>query len=111
MTRPTDPTRRSLALPGLAVVSASAAQDEGLLASGYRTADRLLRRLLLAHLLLVLALVPLHDTWRAALLAGVPLIGLGWFVAWRWEGRPVARFALATALLSISAVIIHQSGG
>ncbi|HVH12191.1 MAG TPA: methyl-accepting chemotaxis protein, partial [Longimicrobium sp.] len=85
--------------------------DEGLLATGYRTADRLLRRLLLAHLLLVLALVPLHDTWRAALFAGVPLMGLGWFVAWRWEGRPVARFTLAAALLGVSALIIHQSGG
>ncbi|HYW11519.1 MAG TPA: methyl-accepting chemotaxis protein [Longimicrobium sp.] len=111
MIYPSDPARQILPLPGFSVVSAPQEHREGLLAIGYRTADRLLRRLLLAHVLLVFALAPLHDTWRAALVAGVPIIALGWFVAWRWEGRFVARMAIAAALLSMSALIIHQSAG
>jgi methyl-accepting chemotaxis protein len=111
MIYPSDLARQPLSLPGLSFVSAPHRRDEGLLAAGYRTADRLLRRLLLAHAVLVLALAPLHDTWRAALLIGLPIIGLGWLAAWRWEGRLAARMGIATALLSISAVIIHQTGG
>ncbi|HEU0302832.1 MAG TPA: methyl-accepting chemotaxis protein [Longimicrobium sp.] len=103
------------AAPAAAVVRhvgpADGATSESLLHAGYRAADRLLRRLLLAHLLLVLALAPLRDTWTEALLWGVPVIGLGWLVAWRWEGRPAARFAIAAALLTVSALIIHQTGG
>jgi methyl-accepting chemotaxis protein len=111
MIYPSDPVRQTLSMPGLSIAAAADARGEGLLAAGYRTADRLLRRLLLAHLPLVLALAPLHDTWRTVFLAAVPIIALGWFVAWRWEGRLVARITIATALLSLSAVIIHQSGG
>ena len=111
MIYPSDTARQTLSLPGLSVVPAPEARGEGLLATGYRTADRLLRRLLLAHLLLVVALAPLHGTWREALMAGLPIIGLGWFVGWRWEGRLVARFTIAAALLSLSALIIHQTGG
>ena len=105
------PSLTGPALPLPAPSAATALRGEGLLAAGYRTADRLLRRLLLAHLLLVLALAPLHGTWRAALLVGVPVIGLGWFAAWRWEGRMVARMSIAAALLTVSALIIHQTGG
>jgi methyl-accepting chemotaxis protein len=111
MIYPSDTVRGAVSLPGLPAISAASARGEGLLAAGYHTADRLLRRLLLAHAFLVLALAPLHGTWRAALLAGVPIIALGWFAAWWWEGRLVARMAIATALLSMSALIIHQTGG
>ena len=106
-------THPSEAAPAAALrlVHAAAAPGDTLLHAGYRTADRLLRRLLLAHLLLVLALAPLNDTWRETLLAGLPIIVLGWFVAWRWEGRLAARLAIAVALLSVSALIIHQTGG
>jgi methyl-accepting chemotaxis protein len=111
MIYPSHTARQALSMPGLPIVSAPDIRGEGLLAAGYRTADRLLRRLLLAHVFLVLALAPLNGTWREALLFGVPIIGLGWFAAWRWEGRPIARFGIATALLSLSALIIHQTGG
>ncbi|HEX5871427.1 MAG TPA: methyl-accepting chemotaxis protein, partial [Longimicrobium sp.] len=112
MSSPSGTLRQTVSLPRLTVVSpAPEARGEGLLAAGYRTADRLLRRLLLAHIVLILALAPLHDTWREALVFGLPIVGLGWFVAWRWEGRLVARMGIATALLAISALIIHQSGG
>ena len=100
MIHPSNPARQTLSLSGPSVVSAPEARGEGLLAAGYRTADRLLRRLLLAHVFLLLALAPLHGTWRAALLIGVPIIGLGWFVAWRWEGRLVARLARAPKALA-----------
>ncbi|HEX6036493.1 methyl-accepting chemotaxis protein [Longimicrobium sp.] len=111
MIYPSDPARQTLALPGLSMISAPDVQGEGLMQAGYRTADRLLRRLLLAHLVLVLALAPLHGTWRAALLGGIPVIALGWLAAWWWEGRLAARMSIATALLTMSALIIHQSGG
>jgi methyl-accepting chemotaxis protein len=111
MIYPSSNVTRTLPLPGLAVAAPPEARGEGLLATGYRTADRLLRRLLVAHLVLVLALAPLNGTWREALVLGVPIIGLGWFVAWRWEGRLAARMGIATALLSMSALIIHQTGG
>ena len=95
----------------LRLVDAAAEPGDTLLHTGYRAADRLLRRLLLAHLLLIFALAPLRGTWTEALLWGVPVIGVGWFIAWRWEGRLVARFSIAAALLTVSALIIHQSGG
>ncbi|HYR09016.1 MAG TPA: methyl-accepting chemotaxis protein, partial [Longimicrobium sp.] len=111
MIYPSNNTSQTLSLSGLSVVTTPEARGEGLLAAGYRTADRLLRRLLVAHLVLVLALAPLNGTWREALVFGLPIIGLGWLVAWRWEGRLAARMGIATALLSMSALIIHQSGG
>jgi methyl-accepting chemotaxis protein len=111
MAQPTSTARQALAPPADPLVSAPDARGDGLLAAGYRTADRLLRRLLVAHLALLLALAPLHDTWREVFLFGVPIIALGWFAAWRWEGRLAARMAIAVALLSLSALIIHQSGG
>jgi methyl-accepting chemotaxis protein len=104
-----DPAPAAAAFPRVAPPAGET--GESLLHAGYRAADRLLRRLLLAHLLLVLALAPLRDTWSEALLWGVPVIGLGWLVAWRWEGRLAARFAIAAALLAVSALIIHQTGG
>jgi methyl-accepting chemotaxis protein len=94
-----------------AVTAASQPVGESLLHAGYRTADRVLRRLLLAHLLLVVALAPLRGTWTEALLWGVPVVGLGWLAAWRWEGRLGARLSIAAALLTVSALIIHQTGG
>jgi methyl-accepting chemotaxis protein len=112
MIYPSTSARQTLSMPGLPLVAAPGGErEEGLLAAGYRTADRLLRRLLLAHLLLILALAPINGTWRAVLLFGVLIIAAGWFVAWKWEGRFVARIAIAASLLSMSALIIHQSGG
>ena len=111
MIYPSDTARQTISVAGMPLVSAPGSRDEGLLAAGYRTADRLLRRLLLAHLVLVLALAPIHGTWTAALFAGVPAIVLGWFAAWRMEGTLAARLTVAASLLTVSAVIIHQTGG
>ncbi len=90
---------------------AGPAAGESLLHAGYRAADRLLRRLLVAHVLLIFALAPLRGTWAEAMLWGVPVVALGWFAAWRWEGRLGARLSIAAALLAVSALIIHQTGG
>jgi methyl-accepting chemotaxis protein len=103
------PAPSALAIP--AISADSEPVRESLLNAGYRTADRVLRRLLLAHLLLVLALAPLRGTWTEALLWGVPVIGLGWLAARVWEGRLVARLSIAAAFLTVSALIIHQTGG
>jgi methyl-accepting chemotaxis protein len=78
--------------------------------AAYRTADRLLRRILVAHAVLLAALAPLHGSWGAAGV-GLAVIAAGALVSWRWEGTTVARLALATALLGISAVLIHQTRG
>ena len=99
-----------IALAGIPIVRG--AQDgDGLLQAGYRRADRVLRNLLLAHLVLIFALVPLRGTLREAILWGGGTVAIGWFVAWRWEGRLAARLTLAACMLTISALIIHQTGG
>ncbi len=111
MTFPSHTAGQPRSLRGFSDITGPESREEGLLEAGYRTADRLLRRLLLTHAVLVLALAPLHGTWREALVFGLPIIGLGWLVAWRWEGRLAARVGIAMSLLSISALIIHQTSG
>ena len=89
----------------------AAAAAETLLQAGYRSTDRLLSGLLAAHLVLILALAPLRGTWVEALLWGGTTIAAGTFVAHRWRGSFLSRATLVTALLVVSALIIHQTGG
>ncbi len=83
----------------------------GLLADGYRRTDRMLGWLLVGHLPLIFALAFLHDTWTAVLLWGLPTVAAGFFAGRRWTGTLFSRLALATALLVVSALLIHQTGG
>jgi len=82
-----------------------------LLDETYRRTDRMLAWLLAAHLLLMLALAPLHGTWGAVLFFGVPCIAAGALAAWKLPGTLLSRLTIATAFLLASAMIIHQSGG
>jgi methyl-accepting chemotaxis protein len=100
-----------ISLTGISVVRDDADGAHGLLDAGYRTADRVLRNLLVAHLVLIFALVPIRGTLREAILWGGGTVAVGWFVAWRWEGSVAARLTLAAALQTISMLIIHQTGG
>jgi methyl-accepting chemotaxis protein len=84
---------------------------DGLLLLGYRLADRLLGWVLLAHIPLVLALAPIRGTWAEALLWGGGTIGFGWFASRQWPGALATRCLLAAALMVLSALIIHQTGG
>ena len=85
--------------------------DSPLLAAGYRDTDRILGRLLLAHLALFAALAPLRGTWLEAAVWGLPAVALGWGAARLRPGTLFSRLAIATALLASSALIIHQTGG
>jgi len=76
-----------------------------------RRADRMLGWLLLGHLPLIAALAAVSGSWTAALAFGVPCVAVGTLAAWRAPGRLATRMTVATALLLISALIIHQSGG
>jgi methyl-accepting chemotaxis protein len=82
-----------------------------LLRQTYRRADVMLAWLLAAHIPLVLALAPLHDTWLEAFAWGFPLVAAGVLAAWRFRGTLGSRLTIATALLLMSALIIHQTGG
>jgi len=91
--------------------AATASSATSLLEAGYRNADRILTRLLIAHGVFALALAPLHDTWFSAIVWGGGITLVGSFIATRWRGTVLARMALATSLLLFSALIIHQTGG
>ncbi|HYW05637.1 MAG TPA: methyl-accepting chemotaxis protein [Longimicrobium sp.] len=95
-------------LPGGA---ASTRVDGVLLETGYRAADRLFFWLLLAHLPLIAVLAAAYGRWQSAILFGVPCIAVGMWASWQFRGTLVARLAVATSLLLLSALIIHQSGG
>src|SRR5687768_12745760 len=101
------PFARDLAGPE----SSAGARGVGLLVAGYRVADRLLTWVLLAHLPLVAALAPLRGTWVEAVFWGGGTIAAGAVAARVWRGRLAGRLSLAAALLIVSALIIHQTGG
>jgi len=88
-----------------------AAEESPLLAAGYRDTDRILSRLLLAHLPLFVALAFLRGTWLELGVWGLPMIALGFGVARHRPGTLLSRLTLASALLGSSALIIHQTGG
>jgi methyl-accepting chemotaxis protein len=111
-----------LALPGARIFGRRAGDAEGisrgdaraagsLLAATYRAADGWFFWLLAAHLPLVAALSFMRGTWLAALVFGVPVIAAGMAAARLARGTFFARCAVATSLLLVSALLIHQSGG
>ena len=83
--------------------SSSHALGRGLLEEGYRRTDRIMAWLLLAHLPLILALAPLHDSWGEVLVWGLPCIGIGVGAVWRWPGVLFTRLAMASASLANTA--------
>jgi methyl-accepting chemotaxis protein len=89
----------------------SAAAGARLLEAGYRRTDRMFSWLLLAHVPLFLALAFLRGTWADAAFWGVPTVAAGVFAAWKWRGTLGSRMTVAAALLVLSALIIHQTGG
>jgi methyl-accepting chemotaxis protein len=105
------PAFRVASSPPAPAVPAGPRVDGPLLAAGYRETDRVLGRLLLAHLPFFLALAPTRGTWVLALAAGLPIVALGWGTARAWPGTLRSRLAVATSLLASSALIIHQVGG
>ncbi|HEU4559783.1 MAG TPA: methyl-accepting chemotaxis protein [Longimicrobium sp.] len=109
---PSTPTDISLGATRLyGRLAATEARDGSLLDETYRRTDRMLAWILAGHLLLIFALAPLRGTWTAALLWGVPCVAAGVLAAWRLRGTLVSRLTIATGLLLISALIIHQTGG
>jgi methyl-accepting chemotaxis protein len=79
--------------------------------AGYRAADRLFFWLLIAHLPLMLALAPLHGSWAVALAIGFPVVGVACLATRLLPGSVASRMAVATALMLLSAVLIHQTAG
>ncbi|MEO6528886.1 MAG: methyl-accepting chemotaxis protein [Gemmatimonadaceae bacterium] len=89
----------------------SGGQEVSVLDEGYRRTDRFLSRLLAGHLLLALALAPLHGTWFAAIVVGGLLSGAAMLFARLAPGTLLTRMVIATAIMLYSAVIIHQTHG
>ena len=79
--------------------------------AAHRATDRLLGRLLLAHLAAALALAPVYGTWRAALVVGGILSAVGFGLTRLRPGALVTRLATGAALMGYSALFIHQSHG
>ena len=92
-------------------VAPAATARASLLEEGYRQADRMFGRLLLAHLPLIFALAFVRGTWAEAVLWGGGAVAAGWLATWRFRGTRLSRYTVAASLLVISALIIHQTGG
>ena len=86
-------------------------EERGLLEEGYRRSDRMFSWLLVAHVPLIVALAFLRGTWTEVLVWGIPCVAIGLVAAWRFTGTLLSRMTIAAALLMISALIIHQTGG
>ena len=93
------------------ISAARAVAGGSLLGETHRRADRLLAWILAGHLPLILALAFMRGTWLAVLLWGVPCVAAGALAAWKMRGTLASRMTIATSLLLVSALIIHQSGG
>ena len=97
--------------PGDLEGGVGADEGRGLLAEGYRRADRMFSWLLLAHVPLIVALAFLHGTWTEVLVWGIPCVAAGIAAARLAPGTLFSRMTIAASLLLISALIIHQTGG
>ena len=75
------------------------------------SSDRLLLRVLFAHLLLCICYGIINDSWPVALLIGLPTVALPWFWVQTMAGALVTRLAMAAAFMLMSALLIHQSQG
>jgi len=82
-----------------------------MLQRGRADVDRMLGLLLLAHFPLTLLLATLHGTWAAALLIGTPASVGVWWLTRIAPGAQSTRYAVAAALMTFSALLIHQANG
>lgn len=110
------PPKAQLGRAGAAPATASgravdATESVSVLEEMSRRTDRFLSWLLAGHLLLALALAPLHGTWILALYGGGLLSGAAMLCARLAPGRFVTRVVIATAMMLYSGLIIHQTGG
>ncbi|MGZ8415029.1 MAG: methyl-accepting chemotaxis protein, partial [Gemmatirosa sp.] len=79
--------------------------------AAHRSTDALLGWLVLAHLVVALALAPVHGTWSAALGVG-GVVSVGTFLLTRLRpGALVTRLAVGVALMVYSGLFIHQAHG
>ena len=85
--------------------------DRSLLDHAHRQADRLFAWLLVGHLLVALALAPLHGTWAVALAVGGAATGLVLALVRLRPGALVTRLAVGVAMLTYSGLFIHQAHG
>ncbi|HEX8695304.1 MAG TPA: methyl-accepting chemotaxis protein, partial [Longimicrobium sp.] len=120
---PTSQDPHTLSLAGIRLFGRRAGDPAGRFRSGpadgggrlleenYRRTDRMFSWLLLAHVPLMAALAFVRGTWTEVLVWGLPCVAAGVFAARRWAGSFGARLTVATTLLLISALIIHQTGG
>lgn len=73
--------------------------------------DRSLGYILLAHLPVALALATVHGTWSVAMGIAAPLsLGVFWLTRAR-AGDVITRMVVAVALMTYSAIYIHQAHG
>lgn len=87
------------------------ASQTTMLQRGRIDVDRMLGALILAHLPVSLLLAMLHGTWGVALGIGAPVtLGVFWLTRMA-AGTASTRYAVATAFMTLSAVLIHQTNG
>ncbi len=74
-------------------------------------ADRVLSRLLLAHIPFALAVAALHGTWLLAAVAAPLLAGIPFAVARAHPGSVLSRLLVAAAFMGFSALLIQEAHG
>ncbi|MBC7452264.1 MAG: chemotaxis protein [Massilia sp.] len=85
--------------------------SSSLLSATYRQSDRMMLVIVWLLLLMALALSPMHDTLRWALLVGLPAALVPTLLVFAMPGSRVTRLTMAAMLMVFSALHIHQAAG
>lgn len=99
--------------PALAVWQAFAREGDfnGILHAYRVRADGIMVTMNVFLTLVCFAIAPARETWLAALLIGLPTLGLSYYVARQFPGQLLSRITMACAFMAYTSLVIHQSGG
>ncbi|MEY3997709.1 MAG: hypothetical protein RLY60_521 [Pseudomonadota bacterium] len=74
-------------------------------------ADRIMVGMNFFLCVVCLAIAPYRQSWDAALLIGLPTLGLTYWLQKNQAGELITRITMACAFMVYTSLIIHQSGG